>query len=1227
MPRDELIGHSALEFCIDEYKETALEHIRSDSEVPYEIIGQHANGTRFPLELHGRKATYLGRQVRITVFRDITERQRIEQDLLQIAHGVSASIGESFFHSLVAHLAISLEADYAYIGELVPDDHQRIRTIAVHANGQTMPNFEYPLAGTPCENVVGRQTCTYPHGVQEQFPTDHMLIELGIHAYVGTPLFDSSQQALGLITVLFCRPIEQYKRVASTLQIFAARATAELERVHAEQALRASEVRYRTIVETAQEGIWQIDANNHTTFVNQMMADMLGYTTKEMLGRPQSDFMDDAGRTINARNIEHHRQGIAERHDFKFRRKDGRQVDALLNTVPLMDKNGQYAGAFTMATDITQRIQTEQRILQLNRLLRTTSEVNQLMARKNTRQGLLTESCQILVQHGDYRMVWIGMANHSNGKVQSVAHAGPAEDYLSKVVIRCDDTPFGQGPTGTAVREGRSVTNQDTQHNANFSPWREVAISLGYGSSAAIPLRVAGKIVGAVNVYSDKHDAFNQDEVALLEELTEDIGFALQAQEQMEARKHAEKALSESEANFRALTENANVGIAVNQNGKHVFANNQLLKLLGYTMEEFYAAGIKDMVHPDEYDTIIRRLRKRIEGIPALPVYETRMLTKQGAEVPVEISGAKTTWLGEPAGMVFMLDISARRRAEAQMLKLSSAIEQTADAVTITDRNGVIEYVNPAFEHITGYSYSEAIGQTPRLVKSGKQGEAFYEKLWQTILAGKAYSEVFINRHKNGSLYYEEKTVTPLKDRDGHVTHFVATGKDVTERMQTQERLQYMAQHDALTELPNRVLLLDRLKQALARARWHERIVALLFVDLDRFKTINDTLGHETGDLLLQQLAARFNHSVRVGDTVARFGGDEFVILLDDVASEHDIRGVALKVLDAMIPAFEIDDQRLYITASIGISLYPNDGEDATTLLKHADIAMYRAKDLGKNTYQFYSADMSARAFERLTLESSLRHALERHELRLHYQPVLDVVSGSIVGVEALLRWQHPDFGLILPNDFIPLLEDTGLIVPAGQWVLETACEQLRRWHLAGWPQLRMSVNLSPRQFQAEEQLIETLMHNLKTLDCNPHLLELEITEGLLMHHIPDTLAVLDRMQTMGLRLAIDDFGTGYSSLSYLRRFPIDTLKIDRSFVHDIPGDEDDSAITTAIIVLAQSLKLDVIAEGVETEAQRDFLSARGCHLMQGMLFSQPLPAEEIAPLLEAQAQGISQDR
>jgi diguanylate cyclase (GGDEF)-like protein/PAS domain S-box-containing protein len=853
---------------------------------------------------HGRALRSVG------TVQDISAAKRAEERLLEIARGVSAATGELFFHSLVEHLARVLEADYAFVGELVPGYRDRIRTIAMQAGGAPAANIEYDLAGTPCQNVFGQQSCAYPSDVRRLFPADHLLADMGIEAYVGTPLFNSAGRSLGLLVVLFRRPIALSEPISSTLQIFAARAAAELERVRAEQAL------------------------------------------------------------------------------------------------------------------------------------------------------------------------------------------------------------------------------------------------------------------------------------------------------------------VQSESNFRALTENANVGILVNHQGRHVYANNKLLELLGYTADEIRATGVKELVHPAEYDQVMVRFRDRLAGRPAPGVYETVFVTKDGQPVPVELTAARTTWHGESAGLVFLHDLRERRRTEAQMRKLSGALEQIADSVMITDRNGGIEYVNPAFERSTGYTRAEALGQTPRITKSGKQGAGFYKKLWQTILAGEVFSEVLVNRRKDGSLYYEEKTITPLKDIDGRITHFIATGKDVTERMQTQERLEFMAQHDALTALPNRALFMDRLRQALARARWHRRIVAVLFVDMDRFKTINDTLGHEAGDELLQRLGERFNGSVREGDTVARFGGDEFVILLDDVASENDIRNVAQKVLDALAPPFEVGGQRLFITASIGVSLAPNDGEDSGTLLKNADIAMYRAKELGKNTYQFYSADMSARAFERLTLESSLRHALERGELRLHYQPQVDVRSGRIVGVEALLRWQHPEFGLVPPGDFVPLLEETGLIVPAGEWVLDTACAQLAAWHAAGWPELRLAVNLSPRQFHAGG-LAATIERCLACNGRKPGRLELEITEGVILEHARATLDTLEGLHAHGVRLAVDDFGTGYSSLSYLQRFPIDTLKIDRSFVQDIPRDPDDSAITAAIIVMAQSLKLEVVAEGVESATQRDFLHARGCHVMQGFLFSRPLPAADVTRLLE----------
>jgi len=932
------------------------------------------------------------------------------------------------------------------------------------------------------------------------------------------------------------------------------------ERRRAEEALRASEAQYRTIVETAQEGIWQIDAEARTTFVNGKMAEMLGYTVDEMIGRPLTDFMDDEGRAINDRNLKRREAGIAEIHEFRFLRKNGSALWALLNTQPIHDAHGRYLGGFAMITDITERRYTEEALAASEHKWRAIFDQTFQLVGLLDREGTLLEVNETALTFGG--LTASAVIGRPFWETVWWMHAPAQQQRVREAVARA--------ATGEVVRFETSHARPDG--------------SLRYIDFSVKPVRD------------------DRDRVLWLIAEGRDIT----------DRKRAEAALLQSEANYRALTENANVGILVNHRGQHVFANERLLRMLGYTAAELRATGVKELVHPDEYAKVTQRFEDRMAGKDSPNVYETVFVTKDGRPVPVEVTAARTLWQGEPAGLLFLHDISERRRAEDQMRKLSRALEQTADAVVITDRDGVIEYVNPAFEGITGFSRDETIGRKPSLVKSDRQDQAFYQRLWEIIIGGAAFSDVFINRRKDGRLYYEEKTITPLKDEAGRITHFVSTGKDVTDRVQTEERLQHMAQHDALTDLPNRVLLLDRLSQALARARWHERNVAVMFIDLDRFKTINDTLGHEIGDRLLQRLGERLGRCVREGDTIARFGGDEFVILLDDIASEHDISAVAQKLLQAFAPPFEIDRQYLYVTASIGVSVFPSDGEDPGTLLKHADIAMYRAKERGKNTWQLYSADMSARAFERLSLETSLRHALERNEFRLHYQTQVDAATGAVVGVEALLRWQHPELGMVMPADFIPLLEETGLIVPVGEWVLQAACEQLRAWQAAGL-RLRMAVNISPRQFHAPG-LTTAVERILGACECRPESLELEITENAILQDVVATEDTFHALRMLGVNIAIDDFGTGYSSLSYLRRFPVDTLKIDRAFVRDVPGDADDSAIIAAIIALAQSLKLDVIAEGVETEAQREFLQLSGCRLMQGYMFSRPVPAAQLTP-------------
>ena len=562
------------------------------------------------------------------------------------------------------------------------------------------------------------------------------------------------------------------------------------------------------------------------------------------------------------------------------------------------------------------------------------------------------------------------------------------------------------------------------------------------------------------------------------------------------------------------------------------------------------------------------------------------------------------------------LEIAERKQAEVAIRKLSSAMEKVADSIFITDCNGVIEYINPAFEVVTGYCRDEALGQTPRVIKSGKHDEQFYQQIWETLLQGEVYRNVFINRRKDGQLYHEAVTITPLTDEHGKITHYISSGKDITESIQTQERLHHLAHHDALTGLPNRVLFVERLKHALQRAERRKRSVAVLFLDMDRFKIVNDTLGHEAGDRLLQAMAARLHACVREGDTVARFGGDEFAGFLSDVASPEDVAIVVSKFLDALAPPFMIDGHELFISGSIGISLYPEDGTDTQTLMKNADSAMYRAKQMGGNTSEFYHSEMTQHALTRLSRETGLRRGLEREEFVLHYQPQFDLKSGEVVGFEALIRWENIDAGAMQPNEFIPLLEETGLIVQVGEWILHTACAQHNAWQKAGLPPLRIAVNISSRQFDSNE-LIHTLRKVLAAECMEPQYLELEITETILMKNAEPDIEALQELSNMGMRFAIDDFGTGYSSLTYLKRFPINVLKIDKAFVHDITSNADDAAIVRAIITMAHSLNMKTVAEGVETREQLEFLRTQGCDYAQGYYFSPPLSGPEIEHLMK----------
>ena len=570
------------------------------------------------------------------------------------------------------------------------------------------------------------------------------------------------------------------------------------------------------------------------------------------------------------------------------------------------------------------------------------------------------------------------------------------------------------------------------------------------------------------------------------------------------------------------------------------------------------------------------------------------------------------------ANALLTKDIAARELAESALKLRQRAIDASANAILIINTRAsgfTIDYVNPAFERISGYSAEDARGKAVAFLCNQDLHQSGLRELSAAAAGQREGHAILRTYRKDGTMFWSDIYLAPVRDEQGKVNHFVIAQYDVTERKRHEAELEFRTNRDPLTGLANRNLLRDRLRQSLAFAMRDNHPVWVVFVDLDRFKFVNDSLGHLAGDELLKKVAERLEGAVRETDTVARLGGDEFVLLLPERSDVALSTIVVQRVMDAIAKPMTIEGHEFFLTCSVGVAAYPADGDDVETLIKHADIAMYRAKETGRNNFQFYTATMNQQALERLRLEGDLRTALERNEFLLHYQPQVDLRSGLIVGMEALLRWQHPELGMVPPLRFIGLAEETGLIVPIGAWVLRTACEQVKAWQCQGLGFLRVSVNLSARQFN-QRNLTQSIADILQESGLDPHYLEIELTESMVMTDVDHTVGILRDLKALGVQMSIDDFGTGYSSLSYLKRFPIDVLKIDQSFVRDITLDPDDAAIVTTIISLAHNLRLNVIAEGVETEAQLQYLQRHGCDEIQGYYFSRPVPAEAFAELI-----------
>lgn len=561
--------------------------------------------------------------------------------------------------------------------------------------------------------------------------------------------------------------------------------------------------------------------------------------------------------------------------------------------------------------------------------------------------------------------------------------------------------------------------------------------------------------------------------------------------------------------------------------------------------------------------------------------------------------------------------------SRARKLQLyDRAIEESSNGIVICladkTRDNPVIYANRAFSIMTGYSHDEIIGLSPRFLLANDLAQPGLERLRNCMRHGGSARAILRNYRKDGSLFWNEVALAAVHNEQGEIAHFISVFNDVTDRKRYEAALEYQANHDDLTGLPNRNLLRDRLEHAIAKATREHTKLAVLLLDLDQFKRVNDGLGHKIGDTLIQRVASRMSQCVRDSDTVARLGGDEFMILSTDIRDERAAATLAQKLLRQFRQKVAINGHEIIASASIGIAMFPKDGDNGDELFRNADTAMYRAKDVGRNGFQFYSAEMNNRMRERLYLEQSLRNAIGLHQLSLWYQPKLDLVSGSVKSAEALIRWRHPQLGMISPGDFIPIAEETGLILPIGAWVIEEASRQLAKWRDQENQDIRVAINISAYQL-SQGKLTDQVIQALDSLGLDPQSLTIEVTETAIMTHMDKAVCELQSLREMGIRVALDDFGTGYSSLTYLKRFPIDILKIDRSFVSDIAEDEESGAIVKTIINLAHNLNMTVVAEGVETEAQLEFLRTNGCDEVQGYYFCKPLPSEECLEFLRCQ--------
>lgn len=860
----------------------------------------------------------------------------------------------------------------------------------------------------------------------------------------------------------------------------------------------------------------------------------------------------------------------------------------------------------------SEREKADAQVRRINKLYQALSECNQAIVWSKDETELFAHICRDAVDFGGIKMAWIGLIDKSDKLIKPVSSFGSGVEYLEDIHISIDPhSSKGLGPTGRAAREDRPFWCQDFQHDPRTAPWHERGAKYGWGSSASLPLHRKGAVIGTFTLYADAIDAFDDEAKNLLIEMAVDISFALDRFALEIERAQIEKNLSASEDLYHKAFQTSPDAININRksDGVYLDANAAFERITGWKREQVIGKSSLDIhmwANQTERQHWLDAFNKNGQCSNYLATF-----SKMSGECWFGLVSAEVIQInGEECILATTRDVTESKRMEDSLRKLSLAVGQSPNAIVITDLNGSIEYVNNAFLQVTGYTMEETIGQNPRILQSGKTSKETYDDMWAHLSAGKEWRGELTNKRKDGSEYIESAMIAPIRQADGQITNYLAIKENITNKKRDEEQIKQLAHFDQLTGLPNRALLNERFSYALSLAERSGENLAVMFLDLDHFKNINDTLGHTIGDQVLMEMARRLKACIRDEDTLSRLGGDEFIMVFpgtDAVGAAH----VVGKLINAVSQPYQVDNHELNITPSIGIAIYPDDGADYETLFMNADTAMYRVKQNSRNDFRFFTAEMQSHTVRTLTLGNALRHAMARNELELFYQPQVAMQDGHIIGVEALLRWHHPELGMVSPAEFIPIAEDSGQIIQIGEWVLRTAIKQMKDWRDSGLPNMVIAVNLSAVQFR-QPNLSEMVTGILDEIGLPHQNLELELTEAVAMDDPQAAIDVMDKLDQLGIRMSIDDFGTGYSSLNYLKKFKVYKLKIDQSFVRNITDDPEDKAIVTAIINLASSLGMRTIAEGVETADQLAFLRLQGCNEVQGYYFSKPLPAEQL---------------